>query len=188
MYGILTKTLRDGRGTTSTFTIAKSTAVALVPEGMSFVEASGLTLTGLTAITLAANVKSNDRVLILGGTTSVGLLLIQMCVAKRASRIVATCSALSALKSSVVKECGAHEIFDYSDNLETKLKERYSSDQFDVILDCVGSFQTYRACSAFLKTQGSYVNVGASSLDASRLLGSTVSFVKEVAQTTLLPA
>lgn len=186
VYGVLPvdETFRDGRGTLATYLIAKTTNVAPVPEGMSCVDAAGLCTVGLTARSLALHVRPNDRVLILGGTTSVGLLLIQMCVAEQASQIVVSCSKE---KAGATKKYGAHDFVDYKDEMEKNLKEKYASAPFDVILDCVGSFATYRACPGFLKEQGSYFNAGFSSLDHSNLARSALKFFKDVIATMLLP-
>jgi NADPH:quinone reductase-like Zn-dependent oxidoreductase len=187
VYGILPvdEAFKTGWGTLSTYAIAKSTAIGLIPKEMSFEDASGITLTGLTAATLAARVKPKDRVLILGGTTTVGLLLIQMCIAEGASHVVATCSSS---KSSAVKKAGAHEFIDYQSGAVSQLESKYSSDPFDIILDCVGSFDTYRACPSFLKKDSTYVNIGASSFDISRLFRSVGAFAKNTIQTLILPA
>lgn len=186
VYGVLPvdETFRDGRGTLATYLIAKTTNIAPVPEGMSLMDAAELCTVGLTARSLALHVKPDDRVLILGGTTSVGLLLIQMCVAEQASHIVVSCSKE---KAGASKKRGAHDFVDYKDEMEKQLKERYASAPFDVILDCVGSFTTYRACPGFLKEQGSYFNAGFSSLDHSNLARSALNFFKDGIATTLLP-
>lgn len=187
VYGIVPvdESIWSGDGTISTYTIAKITSIGPIPDGMSFIDASGITLVGLTAASLSNKVKSNDKVLILGGTTSVGLLLIQMCLAEGASKVVATCSTS---KSSAVQKCGAHEFVDYQNDAETQLKLKYGSNPFDIVFDCVGSFSTFRASPAFLKTQGSFINVGASTLDGSNLLSSTAGFFKNAIQTELIPS
>jgi NADPH:quinone reductase-like Zn-dependent oxidoreductase len=188
VYGILPadSAFKNGRGTLATYAVAQNAEMGEIPDGMSIEDAAGITLVGLTAATLAAKVKANDRVLVLGGTTAVGLLLIQMCLVEKASFIVATCSSS---KSSAVTKAGAHEFIDYKQNAGIpQLKEKYSSKTFDLVLDCVGSFETFNACPAFLKKDGTYFNIGASSLDLSNLRGSVGSFVKNTMQTMLRPA
>lgn len=187
VYGIVPvdEAIWSGEGTIATYTIAKITSIGPIPDGMSCVDASGITLVGLTAASLSIRVKSNDKILILGGTTSVGLLLIQMCIVEGASKVVATCSGS---KASAVQKCGAHEYVDYQKDAEAQLKEKYGSDPFDIVFDCVGSFPTFRASPAFLKREGSFVNVGASTLDGSNLLTSTAGFFKNAIQTELVPS
>jgi len=69
-----------------------------------------------------------------------------------------------------------------------QLQEKYSSEPFDLILDCVGSFKVYNACPAFLKKEGAYINIGASSLDLSNFRASVVSLVKNLLPTLFRPA
>ena len=188
VFGIVPaeETMKTGEGALSTYLIAKPSLLSPIPSTMSYEEASGITLTGLTAATLASSVKSGDRVLILGGTTSVGLLLIQMCKAEGASLVVATASTE---KISAVIKAGAHKVIDYrKDDVEATLKAEYGSDPFDYILDCVGAFDTYYASPGYLKQKGAYLNVGASSLDITRLRASVLDYVKNTISTLLLPS
>ncbi|UZJ51439.1 hypothetical protein CBS101457_000759 [Exobasidium rhododendri] len=187
VYGIVPadETMKTGEGSLSTHLIAKCSNIAPIPENMSYEDASGLALVGLTAASLGAGVKKGDRVLILGGTTAVGLLLIQMCIAVGVSYVAATASTD---KMKIVEELGAHKVFDYrKSDVEATLKTEFSSEPFDYVLDCVGNFETFRASPGFLKQTGQFINVGASGLDLTRLVPSVLEFAKGVITTLLLP-
>lgn len=187
VYGALTpdETMKSGGGSLSTFLLAKTVSLSLIPEGLSYIDASGYGICGTTAATMVSKMKKQDRVLVLGGTTSVGLYLLQMCREEQASLIVATSSKE---KASSAKQAGADEIVDYrSEDAETILKERYGSNPFDVIFDCVGSFKTFAACASYLKKDGIYLNVGASDLDPNRTLRSGLELAKNTIWYTLRP-
>lgn len=188
VYGILPaeECIKTGEGTLTTYLIARHDQLGPIPEKMTYEKASGLSLTGLTAATIVSQVEKGNRVLILGGTTSVGLMALQMCKAEQASLIVATCSER---KASAAKENGADEIINYRDvNVVKQLEEKYGSNKFDIILDTVGSFDTYRACPSFLQSKGIYLNVGASSVDTSKLLRSMLDMARNNIRTMILPA
>lgn len=188
VYGALTpdETMKSGGGSLSTFLIAKAASLSPIPQGMSYVDAYGYGICGTTAATLVSKMKKGDRVLILGGTTSVGLLLLQMCRVEQASLIVATSSKD---KTSSARKAGADEVIDYrSSDMEANIKEKYGFNPFDVIFDCVGSFKTYSACANYLKQKGGYLNVGASELDPTRTLRSGLELAKNAIWYTLRPA
>ncbi|PWN52511.1 NAD(P)-binding protein, partial [Violaceomyces palustris] len=187
VYGFIPadRALRSGRGSVSTFCVADLDMVKKVPDHLSLRDVSGVTLAGVTATTLAKDVEAEDRVLILGGTTAVGLLLIQICKALGTSLIVSTASGD---KCKVVKDRGVHHVIDYRiENVEQVLAERYGQNKFDHIFDCVGSYKTYASSPNYLKPRGAHKNVGAPFTEGSNFLSSVLSFFKEALLAQLLP-
>lgn len=100
----------------------------------------------------------NQRVFINGGSGGTGIGAMQVAKAFGAF-VVSTCSPAS---SALVRSLGADVLIDYrSVNLPAHLTENYSgSNQFDIIVDCVGLNEVFLASPAFLKPDGFYANVG----------------------------
>jgi len=134
------------------------------PEELDDEHAAGLSLVGLTALVLATPVKAGDRVLIVGGSTSVGLLLADMVRDKGASFVVATASGS---KCDFVKKRGIDDVVDYRQvDAGGELALRYKDAPFDYALDCVGEHSVHLQCPKFLKFNAPYLCIGASSLSA----------------------
>ena len=100
-------------GTVAEFVTINSDKVAKKPENISFEEASGLPLTGLTAIQALekAGIKEDDRILIHAGSGGVGSFAIQYAKAKGA--IVYTTT--STKNVDWVKALGADRVIDYKE-------------------------------------------------------------------------
>ncbi len=100
-------------GTLATHARVLADQVAQLPDdassGYTFQEGSCLPLTGLTAYAMQKQAKQGDKVLVLGGSTSVGLLLLQMLRHKGVQSITTTASGE---KQKIVKEKGATEVID----------------------------------------------------------------------------
>lgn len=101
--------MKEGKGSLSPKLVISSQFVEKIPEFYSPKQAAGLTLVGLTALELADHTERGDRVLVAGGSTSVGLLLIKMLKAKGCSLVVATGSGS---KLDVIKSRGADDVVD----------------------------------------------------------------------------
>ncbi|KAN0065836.1 hypothetical protein ACQY0O_000966 [Thecaphora frezii] len=187
VYGFVhpDKGFKTGLGSLATYTVADANVVAPIPASMSYEDAAGLTLVGLTAEVLASKVKKGDKVLILGASSAVGLVLTQMCKAHGAAKVVATASGE---KCQIVKERGVDEAIDYrATDADKELRHLHGSEPFDVVLDCVGSMSTYFASPGFLKPGGVYYNVGASALDGGNLLSSALHFLRDVVRALYWP-
>lgn len=101
--------MKNARGSLSKKLLVGSEFVEKIPSKYTSQEAAGLTLVGLTALELADQVtEKGQRVLVAGGSTSVGLLLIKMLKAKGAF-VVATGSGS---KLDVIKSRGADDVVD----------------------------------------------------------------------------
>ena len=98
-------------GTLSTHALVNATRLAPIPDEVDDQHAAGLALVGMTAATMItkSGFQKGDKVLVLGGSTSVGLLLLQMLKNDGAGQIVTTASGK---KVEAVKEMGADIVFD----------------------------------------------------------------------------
>ncbi|KAK0560140.1 hypothetical protein OC844_003958 [Tilletia horrida] len=157
-------------GALATYTVVESSEIQPVPlqsaaalhAGVSQESAAGLGIVSRTALAQVHYVHKGDRVFINGGTTAVGLLAADMALDKGASLVVVTASGS---KAEFVKKRGVHAAIDYRTvNLVEELPKRYSSEPFDVVLDCIGSSNLHAASPAFLKPGGVWCNIGATFL------------------------
>lgn len=188
IYGLLPadKLAGNPHGALGTYTIASAALTAPIPANMSYEDAAGLALVGLTAATMAIHVRKGHKVLILGGSTSVGLVAIQMAKGQGATKVVATASGA---KVDVVRERGADEVIDYrAVKVTEELAAKHGSEQFDLVFDCVGDVAAYKASPSYLKKTGAYYNIGASSLDPNRIWASTWTLLKNTISIMLLPS
>ncbi|GAB5446288.1 NAD(P)-dependent alcohol dehydrogenase [Gymnodinialimonas sp.] len=94
-----------------------------------------------------ARVQPGHKVLVLGGSGSLGTAAVQIAKAAGA-RVTATCSARNA---SLVSDLGAERIIDYGREDFTVLSERY-----DVIFDTIG-VSSFRQVKAALTARGRYI-------------------------------
>lgn len=152
--------LRGGRGTLSTFVHIHSDMVTLKPDSMSWDEAAGLPLTGMTAYVAffnTAKIRPSQRLLIVGASGGVGTVAVQIAKAK-GCHVVAVCSGKN---SEFVKRLGADEVLDYTVKpIEQQLVERHTSDPFDLILDCIDVPAVISQSYKYLKPNGQSITVG----------------------------
>jgi len=133
---------QEQMGTVAEFVTVDVEKAALKPSNISFEEASGLPLTGLTAIQALEKVgiKEGDRILIHAGSGGVGSFAIQYAKVKGA--IVYTTT--STKNVDWVKALGADRVIDYTEedykevanNLDIvfdTLGDEYTSDAFKII-------------------------------------------------------
>jgi NADPH:quinone reductase-like Zn-dependent oxidoreductase len=129
---------QEQMGTIAEFVAVTSDLVAKKPENISFEEAAGLPLTGLTAIQAleSVGIKENDRILIHAGSGGVGSLAIQYAKAKGA--IVYTTT--SGKNVDWVKALGADRVIDYK-------TEDYKevANNLDIVFDTLGDDYTFDA-------------------------------------------
>ena len=125
-------------GTVAEFVTINSDKVAKKPGNISFEEASGLPLTGLTAIQALekAEVREEDRSVIHAGSGGVGSFAIQYAKAKGA--IVYTTT--SSKNVDWVKALGADRVIDYK---EEDYKE--FANNLDIVFDTLGDDYTFDA-------------------------------------------
>jgi NADPH:quinone reductase-like Zn-dependent oxidoreductase len=129
---------QEQMGTIAEFVAVNNELVSLKPESISFEQASGLPLTGLTAIQALEKVgiKEGDRILIHAGSGGVGSFAIQFAKAKGA--IVYTTT--SAKNVDWVKALGADRVIDY----KTEDYKEVAAD-LDIVFDTLGGDYTFDA-------------------------------------------
>ncbi|KAI9821313.1 MAG: hypothetical protein M1827_004049 [Pycnora praestabilis] len=151
---------RRGRGVLSEYALFKKGNLSPIPPNLNLTTAAGIMTGGITAyrsLVEAGHIKAGSRVFINGGTTASGIAAIQVAKIYDAGEIVVSCSAAS---SELVKELGAHEAIDYKASpLTTQLTNDYSSEPFDIVMDCIGSHSLFVASPAFLKPTGIYAAI-----------------------------
>jgi NADPH:quinone reductase-like Zn-dependent oxidoreductase len=129
---------QDQMGTVAEYVAVDSTVASKKPENISFEEAAGLPLIGLTSIQAFERVglKEGDRVLIHAGSGGVGSFAIQYAKSKGAYVYTTT----STENVAWVKALGADRVIDYK-------KEDYKSivSELDIVLDTLGGDYTTEA-------------------------------------------
>jgi len=125
--------------------------IALIPEGLSYLDAGGIPLCSLTAwqaLVDKAAIKAGMEVMVIGASGGVGSYGVQIAHALGAN-VTAVCSAAS---SEMVTELGANKVIDYHQEDFTQSPESY-----DLIFDTIGRHSLSR-CSKVLKSGGTYVS------------------------------
>ena len=139
---------------------APAGAVAPIPEGMSYAQASGIRTTYGTsyyALKQRANLQPGETLLVLGAAGGVGLAAVELGKAMGA-RVIAAAS--SADKLAVAKAAGADELIDYSDGeLKDKVKALTDGRGADVIYDPVGG-DLFQQCMRCVNWYGRVLVIG----------------------------
>lgn len=149
-----------GAGSLAEYVVVPAANVTIKPKTVRLSEAAGLTSLAHTAVLMVerAKITAGDRVLVNGGGGDIGTMALQ--IAKGAgAEVTVTCSES---KINMVIQLGAEKAIDYRANhpLPDFLSKHYGQQQFDVILDTVGSQDLYEHSPAYLNPSGVYVNVG----------------------------
>ena len=135
---------QEQMGTVAEFVAVNNELVSLKPENISFEQASGLPLVGLTAIQALEKVeiKKGDRILIHAGSGGVGSFAIQYAKAKGA--IVYTTT--SSKNVDWVKALGTDRVIDYK-------TEDYKevANNLDIVFDTLGGDYTFDALGIIKK-------------------------------------
>ncbi len=129
---------QEQMGTVAEFVAVNSNLAALKPDNITFEQASGLPLVGLTAIQALENVgiKEDDRILIHAGSGGVGSFAVQYAKAKGA--IVYTTTSTSNV--DWVKALGADRVIDY-----TTEDYKEVANNLDIVFDTLGDDYTFDA-------------------------------------------
>lgn len=110
-----------------------------IPEGMSFIQASGISTTYGTsyyALKQRASLQPGENLLVLGAGGGVGIAAVELGRAMGA-RVIAAASTEE--KRAAALKAGAHDVIDYSDgDLKDKVKALTDGNGADVIYDPVG--------------------------------------------------
>ncbi|KAG8919028.1 hypothetical protein FRC01_001516 [Tulasnella sp. 417] len=147
-----------GQGALAQYIAIEAKQLARKPDSVTWEEAAGLTLVGRTAIDGLidmAQIKHGQHVFVNGGSSSVGLVAIQ--IAKAYGCTVTT--SCSGRNTDLVKRYGADEVVDYTVSLpHERFKKNPPSQLFDVILDAVGGNEgLYLNSGSYLKNEGRFI-------------------------------
>jgi NADPH:quinone reductase-like Zn-dependent oxidoreductase len=118
-------------GTFAEYTLAPARQLAPIPADVSFEEAAGAVMSGVTALQAlrdVAQVRPGHKVLINGASGGLGLFAVQLAKALGAE-VTGVCSARNV---ELVRSAGAHHVLDYARVSYVDQPERY-----DVVLDNV---------------------------------------------------
>jgi NADPH2:quinone reductase len=139
---------------------ARASALRLMPEKMSFEQASGISTTYGTsyyALKQRADLKPGETLLVLGAGGGVGLAAVELGKAMGA-RVIAAAS--SQEKLAAAKAAGADELIDYSDGeLKDKVKALTDGHGADVIYDPVGG-DLFNQCMRCINWYGRVLVIG----------------------------
>lgn len=144
-------------GTFAEYIAIPESYIALRPKNLSWEEASGIPLVGLTAYQSlfdAGHLQANQTVLILGASGGVGSLAIQLAKAKGATAI----GVASSKNHSFMKELGADETIDYQGTDVGEAVKNILPDGVDLIFDCA-SGETLQQSLKALKPSGKLVSI-----------------------------
>ena len=130
--------------------MAEDGAVAIIPEGMSFEEASPLTEGSHYALNFirAANIQAGQQVLIYGATGAIGSAALQI-IRAIGAEVTAVCNTRNI---GLIKSLGADEVIDYTKQDFTRINKT-----FHVVIDAVGK-SSFKACKPLLKEGGIYIS------------------------------
>jgi len=130
--------------------LPENSALNIKPTNMTYEEAAPVSNGGLTALInlRKANIQKGQKVLIYGGSGSVGTYAIQL-ARHFGADVTAICSAAN---FEMVKSLGANKLIDYTQEDFTQ-----RSDTYDVIFDAVGKIPTSKRKKS-LKKSGMYVS------------------------------
>lgn len=145
------------------------------PKQWSWEEAASISLVWLTAQTALSPphtfvpppaITIKPSIVVLGGSSAVGIYAIQYASRELGARVVATCSSG---KADFVRSLGASEIVDYtSESVLDRLEQLKPSEGYTTILDCVGGTELLAAStlrsllvkrSSRCKEGGAYISI-----------------------------
>lgn len=144
-------------GTFAEYIVLPESYLARKPESISWEEAAGIPLVGLTAYQSlydAGNLQEGQTVLILGASGGVGSLGIQLAKIKGA-RVIGVASQQN---HAFMKELGADETLDYNSSNFGEAVKAAAPDGVDLIFDCA-SGETLKQSLPALKPSGKLVSI-----------------------------
>jgi NADPH:quinone reductase-like Zn-dependent oxidoreductase len=147
------KSMRANRGSFAEYVSTAEEMLAIKPRNVSFEQAAGIPIAGLTALQGLrdqGSLKRGQKVLVNGASGGIGTFAVQIAKAFGAE-VTGVCSTRNV---EMVRRIGADHVIDYrQENFST------GSARYDVILDIVGS-QPWPACRRVLTAKGKYVLAG----------------------------
>lgn len=157
---VVVQTGMNTLGCHAQYVVAKSTALARKPAGLTFEDAAALPFGGYTALSFLdrVSVGAGTRVLVNGATGAVGSIVVQL-AAHAGATVAAVCSESGA---DLARSLGAARVIDY-----TREDFATGSEQYDVIVDCVGNAPIARSQHVLARGGALLLVVG----DVSSILG-----------------
>ncbi len=160
VFGVVPRVPGTLNGAYSEYAVAPVATVVTKPKNLSYAEASGLGIAGITGVrnVNVTKVSKGQRVLITGAAGGVGSTAVQAAKAKGAYVIGTS----SARHNDYLRSLGIDEIIDY-----TKVKFEEQVKDVDAVIDTVGEDDnTAERAMTTLKKGGMYISVGARNLEA----------------------
>jgi NADPH:quinone reductase-like Zn-dependent oxidoreductase len=158
VFAVIVRVPKVLNGAYAQFSVAAMANVVHKPKGMSYAEAAGLGVVGVTGLRAVelTQVAKGQRVLITGVAGGVGSVAAQVAKA-RGAHVIGTASAQH---NDYLHSIGVDEVVDYT---QVRFEEQVKD--VDVVIDTVGSDTADRAF-ATMKKGGMYVSVAARDLEA----------------------
>ena len=151
--------------------------LATKPANVTYEESVGVPFMGLSALYFLrkANVKSGQKVLIVGASGAVGTYAVQL-AKQMGAEVTGVCSTRNL---ELVRSLGADQVIDYT-------REDYegSGEIYDVVLDAVGK-TSFSRCKGLLKPGGVYVTVSGGVSELLQMLWTSVIGSKRVVAGTV---
>ncbi len=160
VFGVVPRVPGTLNGAYSEYAVAPVATVVAKPKNISYAEASGLGIAGITGVrnVNVTKVSQGQRVLITGAAGGVGSTAVQAAKAKGAYVI----GVASARHHNYLRSLGIDEIIDY-----TKVRFEEQVKNVDAVIDTVGEDDnTAERAMTTLKKGGMYISVGARGLEA----------------------
>jgi NADPH:quinone reductase-like Zn-dependent oxidoreductase len=158
-------------GAFAEYALAPSSSIILKPKEVSFEQAAGAVMSGLTAVAVmheGAKVHSGMNVLINGASGGVGTYCIQLAKARGAT-VTAVCSGKN---SALVKSLGADHFIDYTKEDYTEMGAKY-----DVIVDNVMNRSFKESAKALSSPTKGIIVPNSMGTDRSKWFGAIPSFI-----------
>ena len=145
------------RGAYATELVAPASSVLAKPAGLSFDQASGLMLAGVTATHAlqATDVGVGDTVVVHGATGGVGLMVVQLALNARA-RVIGTANEKN---HDLLRQLGAEPV-SYGDGLAERIRA-LAPDGVDAAIDCVGTDEAMSTSLALVADRGRIATIAA---------------------------
>ncbi|EFI28441.1 quinone oxidoreductase [Coprinopsis cinerea okayama7 len=150
------------QGALAEYVVVPASEIALKPANITPIQASGITLTAITALHSLdqAGLEEGQTILINGASTAVGSFAIQLAKIKGA-KVVAVASGRN---EQYVRNLGADEFIDYTKvgPLHKYLEKSPPSPKYNVVLEAVGIYDPslYTSSKSYLAPNGVYLSVG----------------------------
>ena len=144
-------------GAWAEFVTVSATDIARIPHNLTFEQAAGIPLAGLTAwqaLFEKVHLQPKETVLIHGGAGGVGSYAIQWAKNKKAHVITTATDE----KAAYVKKLGADEVIDYQKHSFVDILHRTHPAGIDVVFDTIGK-ETYLKSFEVLKKGGRIVSL-----------------------------